>query len=337
MRTLVISDLHLGDRLEHDVLRRPEPQRKLLEALDGVERLVLLGDIVELMSGRARQAMDAAEPVLRSVGECLMRGAEVVIVAGNHDKPLVREWVRARRSHLSVDTPVPLTASWALSRLASWFPAARVRANYPGVWLAEGVWASHGHYLERHLMPVSAYGLTRGLLRRPPEDSARPIVYERGRRPSTSRAARWLPRPAAEALSELAELIRASTMPVAQRRLLRRRLAPLTSRLLGLQMRHAAIPAFGHVVQRLGVEADWAIFGHVHRGGPLRGEDEDQWAGPGGRPRILNTGSWRYEPLLIHDAAPPHPYWPGGAVVLENGGPPRAIGLLDDVPAEALR
>lgn len=336
MRTLVISDLHLGDRLKHDVLTRPEPQRRLLAALDGVERLVLLGDTVELMEGRPERAMDIAEPILRAVGERLPDGAEVVIVAGNHDKPLVRDWVRTRRSQLSVDASIPLTASRALTRLASWFPAAQVHAHYPGVWLAEGVWASHGHYLDRHLMPVSAYGLTRGLLRRP-DASPGPAAYERSRRPSTTRATRWLPRPAAEALNELAELIRASTMPIAQRRLLRRRLAPLTSRMLGLQMRHAAIPAFVHVVQRLGVEAEWAIFGHVHRLGPLDDEDAEQWAAAGGRPRILNTGSWRYEPLLIHDATPPHPYWPGGAVVLEDGGPPRAVGLLDDVTGDALR
>ena len=30
---------------------------------------------------------------------------------------------------------------------------------------------------------------------------------------------------------------------------------------------------------------------------------------------------------------PPHPYWPGGAVVLEDGGDPRPIGLLDHLDA----
>ena len=50
----------------------------------------------------------------------------------------------------------------------------------------------------------------------------------------------------------------------------------------------------------------------------------------------MNTGSWVYEPLLVHGARPPHPYWPGGAVVLEDGAEPRALGLLDDVPAAAL-
>jgi hypothetical protein len=45
----------------------------------------------------------------------------------------------------------------------------------------------------------------------------------------------------------------------------------------------------------------------------------------------LNTGSWVFEPLLLHGARAPHPYWPGGAVLLADGAPPRAIGLLDDL------
>jgi hypothetical protein len=91
-----------------------------------------------------------------------------------------------------------------------------------------------------------------------------------------------------------------------------------------------------HAAARLGVQADWIVFGHVHRSGPHPGDDAALWAGDGGRPRIANTGSWVYEPLLLHRGAPPHPYWPGGAIVLEDDGDPRAVGLLDGVDAEAL-
>jgi hypothetical protein len=111
--------------------------------------------------------------------------------------------------------------------------------------------------------------------------------------------------------------------------------APLTSRVLGFQMRRAAIPALALVVRRLGIDADWVIFGHVHRCGPLPGDDPSRWGRPPG-PRIVNTGSWVYEPRLVHRATPPHPYWPGGAVILDDDGP-RAVGLLDAVPAEQLR
>jgi hypothetical protein len=135
---------------------------------------------------------------------------------------------------------------------------------------------------------------------------------------------------------DLAELLRAGTMPGVERRLLSRRFAPLTALLLGAQMRRAAIPALARVVHRLGVEADWVVFGHVHRCGPLAGDDPQPWCGPGGRPRIVNSGSWVYEPLLLHRASPPHPYWPGGAILLEEGAEPRAVGLLDHLDAAAL-
>jgi hypothetical protein len=50
----------------------------------------------------------------------------------------------------------------------------------------------------------------------------------------------------------------------------------------------------------------------------------------------VNTGSWVYEPLLVHHAGPPHPYWPGGAVVVEDGRDPHPVGLLDHLDSSAL-
>jgi UDP-2,3-diacylglucosamine pyrophosphatase LpxH len=337
VRTLVVSDFHLGARLEHDVLRRTEPLRRLLAVLEGIDRLVLLGDIVELMEGRAEQAMAIAEPVLRAIGRAVGARGEVVFVPGNHDAPLVREWLRERGAALPPAMAVPLDATPALGRLSSWLSPAHVRVSYPGVWLSDRIWAVHGHYLDRHLLPESAFGMGRGLLGRLPRDDARPIEYERARRPSLTRMTHWLPRPLAALLDDAAELLRASTMPRVPRRLLRPPLAPLTSLVLGLQMRRASIPALARVVHRLGVDADYVIFGHVHRLGPLSGDAQASWQGPGGSPQVLNTGSWLYEPLLVHRAIPPHPYWPGGAVLLEPGAEPRAVGLLDGLDAAALR
>jgi UDP-2,3-diacylglucosamine pyrophosphatase LpxH len=337
LRTLVISDLHLGSRLRYDVLTRPEPLRHLLAALDDVERLVLLGDIVELRQGRAQRALAIAEPVLRALGARLGPEGSVLLVPGNHDLPLVRHWVRAQGRALTPASAVPLDASPALARLASWLAPARLSVSYPGAWLGSGVWATHGHYLDQHLLPESSYGFARGLLGRLPRGGALPIDYEHLRRPSLSRTARFWPRPAARTLNDLAELVRARTMPRVTRHLLRRRFAPLTSMLLERQMRHAAIPALARVAHRLGVDAEWVIFGHVHRVGPLPGEDPAAWRGPGGHPRVANTGAWLYEPLLVSRAVPPHPYWPGGAVLLEPGREPLAIGLLDDLGVSELQ
>jgi hypothetical protein len=338
--TLVISDLHLGVRLARDVLRRHEALDALLDALDGVERLVLLGDVVELLEGRPDRAMPIAEPILRAIGARLGVSAEVIVVPGNHDAGLVRPWLREHGVPSSVDAAIPLDATPALARLTAALAPARVRVHYPGVWLSDRIWATHGHYLDRHLLPEVAYGVARGALGRLPRDGATPADYERAGGPSLTHVeallSRWLPRPLAALSDDVAELLRAVTMPKVPRRLLDHRFSPLNATLLGLQVRRASLPALGRVVHRLGVEADWVIFGHVHRRGPLPPEDPRYWRGPGGSPQIVNTGSWVYEPLLVHHATPPHPYWPGGAVVLEDGGEPRAIGLLDHLDAATL-
>jgi hypothetical protein len=216
-----------------------------------------------------------------------------------------------------------------------------VSVNYPGVWLDERVWATHGHYLDRHLLPESAYGIARGLLGRLPSAGATVDDYERAGGPSLTRIEAYLlqhlPRRLAALVEDLAEILRASTMPVAPRRFLHPRMARFTAWALGAQMRRASIPALARVVHRLGLDADWVLFGHVHRLGPLPGDRPSDWQGPGGAPMMVNTGSWVYEPLLVHNARRPHPYWPGGAVLLEDGAEPRAVGLLDGLPPEALR
>ena len=340
MRTLAISDLHLGARLQRAVLERPEPLEALLEALEGVERLVLLGDVVELLEGRPAEAMQAAEPVLRALGARLGSDREVVVVPGNHDAALVRPFLREHGMSPAVDARVALDATPLLARVASWLEPARVSVHYPGVWLADRIWATHGHYLDRHLLPEVAYGIARGLLGRVPRDDATPFDYEQPGGPSLTRfealLTRWLPRPLAALVDDVAELLRAASMPGVPRGLLGHRIAPLSAALLGVQMRRASIPALARVVHRLGVEADSVTFGHVHRLGPLAGDDLRRWRGPDGTPRILNSGAWVYEPLLLHRARAPHPYWPGGAVLLERDGAPRAVGLLDHLAPAAL-
>jgi UDP-2,3-diacylglucosamine pyrophosphatase LpxH len=338
--TLIVSDFHLGARLGRDVLHRPEALDALLAALDGVSRLVLLGDVVELLEGRPERSMPIAEPVLRAIGARVGSSGEIVVVPGNHDRAFVRPWLREHGVPSSTDAEIPLDATPLLASLTSWLAPARVSVRYPGVWLSDRVWATHGHYLDRHLMPEVAYGIARGALGRLPHDGALPADYERPGGPSLTRVealfTRWLPRPLAVLSDDMAEVLRAVTMPRIPRRAVTRRFSWLNALLLGEQMRRASMPALGRVVHRLGVEADWVIFGHVHRLGPLAGDDVRRWSGPGGSPRIANTGSWVYEPLLLHHVTPPHPYWPGGAIVLRDGGEPQAVGLLDHLDAASL-
>jgi UDP-2,3-diacylglucosamine pyrophosphatase LpxH len=338
-RTLIVSDLHLGARLGRDVLRRPAALAALLDALDGVQRLVLLGDVVELVEGDPRRALATAEPVLAAIGARMGAGREIVVVPGNHDNALVHAWLRAHPAATAVlDGVVPHDATPLLASLTAFLAPARVEVRYPGVWLAPRVWATHGHYLDRHLMPATAYGVARGALGRQPRADSTPADYEFAGGPSLTRLEgrimRALPLPSASLFDRLIEFVRASTMPTAPRR---RRLSWLMVGLLGVQMRRASIPAVARVAERLGVDADHVIFGHVHRLGPLAGDDPRQWQGPGGGPAILNTGAWVHEPAIVHGVTPPHPYWPGGAVVLDDGLAPRAVALLDHLPVTAFR
>ena len=199
MRTLVVSDFHLGARLRRDVLLRDAALEALLDALATVDRLVLLGDVVELLEGRPVEAMEVAEPVLRAIGGRLDRGAEVILVPGNHDGDLVGPWLEANGMSPALDAAIPHDATPVLAQVVAALGPERVRVRYPGVWLAEGVWATHGHYLDRHLLPEVAFGVARGLLGRLPRDGARPVDYESAGGPSLTRVeallTRWLPRP----------------------------------------------------------------------------------------------------------------------------------------------
>lgn len=336
VRTLVISDLHLGDRAGHDVLRLPEPRERLLDAAGDVERVVLLGDTVELTSRHASRAMAAAEPVLRALGRRLGPDREVVLVPGNHDAPLVRRWARAQGRALPAAADVPGHASPALEHLLEWLGPARARTSYPGAWLEDGIWVHHGHYLDRHLIPESTFGLPRRLPGRPRRRSALPYDYERRRRSARSRQTlpeRLAERPVGALLEGLAGLLHRVTVPVVPQLLRLGGLAPVTASLLDVQMRYAALPAMAQVVRHLGLDADWVLFGHVHRRGPIA---DEHWPAMGPT-RLINTGSWQYEPLLLDRAQPPHGYWPGGAVVLGDGREPRSVGLLDDLDGARLR
>ncbi|MFZ1996383.1 MAG: hypothetical protein WAU75_19885, partial [Solirubrobacteraceae bacterium] len=64
MRTLVLSDLHFGTHAATDVLRDRRRRAPLLSALRGCDRLVLLGDVLELRHGPLYEALAAAREPL---------------------------------------------------------------------------------------------------------------------------------------------------------------------------------------------------------------------------------------------------------------------------------
>ncbi|HEV2785014.1 MAG TPA: metallophosphoesterase, partial [Solirubrobacteraceae bacterium] len=187
MRTLVISDLHLGLRHGTEALRRPAALGALLERLDGVERLVLLGDVLELRHGPARNALAIAEPVLRAFGDALGAGGVVVIVPGNHDHAIGAGWLdwRGRREEpeaLALDERIPADrAAWIAKRLATFLAPASVEVAYPGLWLRDDVYAMHGHYADIHLLVPTLERLAAGVMARlvgAVPDPATPDDYE---------------------------------------------------------------------------------------------------------------------------------------------------------------
>ncbi|MGZ4246481.1 MAG: metallophosphoesterase, partial [Solirubrobacteraceae bacterium] len=103
LRTLVLSDLHFGAHSGADVLRDPGRRALLIEQLAGCDRLVLLGDLLELRHGPLAEALAAARAPLAEIGSALGSDGEVVILAGNHDHHLVAPWTWRR----DLDGPAP--------------------------------------------------------------------------------------------------------------------------------------------------------------------------------------------------------------------------------------
>jgi len=346
LRTLVISDLHLGSIMGRDVLRRPAALDALIAEVERADRLVLLGDVVELREGRPRRALAAARAPLRALGRALGADAEAIFIAGNHDHAFVRPFVRARRAqgrHLGLAARVPVHSSPGLQALAQALRPARFRASYPGAWLAPGMYATHGHYVDRHLLPRASGVLARGPLSTVPETGARAEHYERAGGPSLdslgSALATELPDVVAGGLDLALGALRRGALaasPAVGAVLRTEALAPFTAGALGLQFRRAGLPAMAMAARALRVRAQHLIFGHLHRTGPLAHDDLSEWRPLGRGPRLYNTGSWVFEPVLLARSRPPHPYWPGGAVVVQDGSSPQVLTLLDDVPASRL-
>src|ERR1700748_141290 len=83
MKTAIISDLHLGTISGSDVLRDPGIRAVLLDELRGADRLILLGDVIELRERPLGAALDLALPALAEVGAA-RGGAELALAPATH-------------------------------------------------------------------------------------------------------------------------------------------------------------------------------------------------------------------------------------------------------------
>ncbi|MFT3865465.1 MAG: metallophosphoesterase [Solirubrobacterales bacterium] len=355
MKTAVISDMHLGATGGNDVLRDPEVRAVLLEELRGAERVVLLGDAIELrelpLGATLRQALPFFAELGAAVGD-----AEVVLVPGNHDARLAEPLLDG----LSIDdAPLTLDASadpspGPLATIADALAPARLRIAYPGIWLRDDVYATHGHYMDLHLRLPRAECVALAVVRRfsgPLPDEATPADYERLVRPlyglafGAAQSMRRRPRRKELGPSEAAwELLAGDRPDRTPTRRLKARAAragfPLAVAAVNHLLRadfeadvygdaifRSGVDGASEMARRLGVDGAHVITGHTHRGGPR--DDEAAWPLPGGG-RLHNSGNWVFSTPLHNPGEPPNSYWPGTVTWVEDSGPPRRTELLRD-------
>jgi hypothetical protein len=355
MKTAIISDLHLGLASGGDVVRDPAVRALLLAELGGAERLILLGDIVELRERPVGAALDHALPFFRELGAAI--GAiEVVMLPGNHDARFAEPLLDG----LSLEgAPLPLDAAaeptpGPLATIAAALPPARLRIGYPGIWLRDDVYATHGHYMDLHLRLPRAECVMLAAVSRlvgPLPDPATPADYERRvralyglaygaaqGRPRRPRRGELGPSEAAWALIEgdrpgngrghrlKARAARAS-FPIAVAGVNRLLRAEFESEVSADSIFRSGVEGAREMARRLGVDDVHVITGHTHRGGPR--PEEAPWLLPGGG-RLYNTGNWAFSNALHLPGRPPNAYWPGTVTWVEDDGPPRQVELLRD-------
>jgi hypothetical protein len=355
MKTAIVSDLHLGTISGSDVLRDPGIRSVLLEEIRGADRLILLGDAIELRERPLGVALDLALPALSEIGAAL-GDAEVVLVPGNHDARLAEpllDGLSMTGAPLALDsTADPSPGPTAV--IAAALAPARLRIAYPGIWLRDDVYATHGNYMDAHLSLPRAECVAVALVSRLTgelPDEATPFDYERLLRPiyglafgaaqSRRRRSPSRDRGPSEAAWEVlvgerpdrtrarrakARAVRAA-FPLAVAGVNRLLRADFDADISGAAIFRSGVAGGTEMARRLGVDAGHVITGHTHRGGPH--PEEAPWRLPGGG-ELHNTGNWVFSTPFHNPGEPPNSYWPGTVTWVEDSGPPRRVELLRD-------
>jgi len=342
------------------VLRFPANRAPLLELLERerIRRVVLLGDSLELRHGPVAEALAASRPFWEALGETLGAGGEVVLVAGNHDHHLVAPWMERRRRGgeappLGLEERSRPQAGEAAETLARWVAPAGLELAYPGVWLRDDVYATHGHYLDRHITVPTFERLAAGVMShvvgRLPEGADIPDDYEAALAPIYAWAhavaqqvdanlgggshgvsvRAWKLLAGSGGHAPIRRFAAAAAFPLVVGALNRARIGRLSTDISVAGLRRAGLRAMGEAAERLGIEADHVIFGHTHRGGPFAGDELGEWVAPTGA-RLWNCGNWVYEAQFLGSAPNESPYWPGTALLVPASGPPALRCLLGD-------
>ena len=367
MKTALISDLHLGAGSRADVLRRQPIRDRLIEATADADRLVLLGDIIELRDLPLGVALESARPFFENIGEAFA-GREVVIVPGNHDHRLLGQWLerddaeqRPAGLDVLVDSPHP-----AVRSIEGWLGDAEVSVHYPGFWVRDDVYATHGHYLDSHVTiptierlsvaTVDRLGGTPTGRRRSPHDyeevhapvydmifnlaqGGRSITGGRGERPPAMRVWELIGGASGRARTIQGKVLGSAIIPAALRGMERAGFGDFSRDFSTGEIGRAGVEAMHVVIERLGVDAEHVIFGHIHRRGALPFDDGRKSSDPIWKRNgttLHNTGNWMYVEGLLGRAIPQSPFWPGSMVIVADEGPPELVEVLADVDRAVL-
>lgn len=355
MATAIVSDLHLGTVSGADVARRDEPLARLVDVIRAADRVIFLGDLLEL---RERPVAAVLEDVAGALGEigAAAAGKQVVLVPGNHDHQLVAPALERERVSdgrvLGLTGEHPPHPGELAATVAALMPDSELTVSYPGIWLRDDVYATHGQYLDVHMTVPRVESLIAALVRRygtrvgaagpstvdEHEAIVAPIyalshsvaqnarAHPHVRRNNISRDV-WRAATGEASSGRLKGLlIGRAAIPAAVAAINAAGLGPFRSDISSQELRRAGLRAMGEVVDRLGIDAEHVIFGHTHRAGPLAGEAAE-WTSPNGV-RLHNTGSWIHEDAFVGNDGPSNPYWPGRVVWLDDTGPPRLENAL---------
>ena len=363
MRTAIISDLHLGTIAGTDVARREDVAERLFAALAPADRVVVLGDLLELRERPAAEVLELTRDFLGGLGDATA-GKQVVIVPGNHDYELVAPALDAARLQggptPAVDASFSAATGELSRRVAELMPRSEVVLAYPGIHLREDVFATHGHYLDAHLTVPRLECIVAGVIariagQRGDRELSSPAAYEATLAPlyafahavvqtSPSRTATkggnlsrsvWRQSNPGTRRSIRGWALGGVAIPAAVGAINRIGIGPFRADISALELRRAGLRAMAQVVAGLGIDAPHVIFGHTHRAGPLPGEVEGWWLRGGSR--LTNTGSWLYETAFVPEHDPANPYWPGRITWLGDTGAPEHEAVLAELEPGAIQ
>lgn len=166
---MVISDTHFGAWTGEPLLQHEWARRRIGDALEGVDKLVLLGDLFDFLFSSVENAFAQADGFFSLLAE-KMAGKRIVFSCGKHDHHIiVRELRTAVELKVIAGNEVALAEALATQRnffqrfLDCRLPGGESVIAYPTYQVGD-VLCCHGHYLDAHMTGSLADRLLTGAI-----------------------------------------------------------------------------------------------------------------------------------------------------------------------------